>query len=525
VLLSDPRCAGSDTLATSRMLRAALDRVGHDLTLAGAWTTDSETGQVGPEVAALLGVPVLSGARALTRDDEGSGLSVVVDTPAGWARYSTPAPVVVTVGEKIAKPGKVTPEQRAQVPTSAIEMLTLDDLGIDPGQVGAAGSPTVVRSVVNDAPARVPFVVAQGTPAERVARAVAALRPRLAAGATPVPTWFPFPSERAEAREVLVLVTGPDGEMDSPSLAMLSEVRRSLPEHWPSAVWVGGRPTPSDTARLAAAGGVGGYRVSTAPLPTDSRTVAAAFAVALDHRPVAAAGMFLSHPFGREVAGQLAAPRSLGLTGDAIGVRPEGADELLWSKPSFGGTTIAGIVSRTRPSLATVRPGAWGEGPAGAGREGFEWEVLPLPARGEPLVPIESTIGVAPGTPPLDGREVVVAVGMGVGGPDGVAALAPLLLRWNAALGATRRVVDAGWVPRQFQVGLTGQSLAPRLGVLVGVGGSTNHLVGWKRARALLAVNRDPDAAVFRDVDVGIVGSVEEIVPLLGEALAPLLGR
>jgi electron transfer flavoprotein alpha subunit len=166
-----------------------------------------------------------------------------------------------------------------------------------------------------------------------------------------------------------------------------------------------------------------------------------------------------------------------------------------------------------------------GEGPAGAGREGFEWEVLPLPARGEPLVPIESTIGVAPGTPPLDGREVVVAVGMGVGGPDGVAALAPLLLRWNAALGATRRVVDAGWVPRQFQVGLTGQSLAPRLGVLVGVGGSTNHLVGWKRARALLAVNRDPDAAVFRDVDVGIVGSVEEIVPLLGEALAPLLGR
>jgi electron transfer flavoprotein alpha subunit len=80
-------------------------------------------------------------------------------------------------------------------------------------------------------------------------------------------------------------------------------------------------------------------------------------------------------------------------------------------------------------------------------------------------------------------------------------------------------------VPRQFQVGLTGRSLAPRLGVLLGVGGATNHLVGWKRARTLLAVNRDPNAPVFRDVDVGIVGTLEEVVPLLGDALAPLLGR
>jgi electron transfer flavoprotein alpha subunit len=235
--------------------------------------------------------------------------------------------------------------------------------------------------------------------------------------------------------------------------------------------------------------------------------------------------MFLSDPFGRETAGRVAAQRSLGLTGDAIDVRLEGPDVIVWAKPSFGGRTLAGILSRTRPSLATIRPGVWEGAPLDGPAAPFDWTVLPAVPVREVLTPFESGTEVAPGTPSLEERDVIVAVGMGVGGPEGVANLAPLVARWRAALGATRRVVDAGWVPRQFQVGLTGRSPAPRLGVLLGVSGSANHLVGWRRARVLLAVNRDPGAAVFRDVDVGIVGTLEEIVPLLGSAVAPLLGR
>lgn len=525
LLLSDPRFAGSDTLATARALVAGLGRVGHDVVLAGAWTTDSETGQVGPEVAALLHVPVFTGARRVVRDPAGGGLTVTVDTPSGWATYRARAPVAVTVGEKVAKPGKVTAEDRGRVPASMVEVVTVDDLGLSPSAVGLAGSPTIVWSVTEDAPRRVPLVIEGGSPAERVARAAEALEPRLARAAPVTVRWGPLATPLADDREVLVLVTNASGSVDPAARAVCSEVRCSLPGHWPSAVWVGSSPTEPDQDRLRRAGAVGGYYVPLPSLPTDSRTVAAAFGIALDHRREAAAGVFLADPFGREAAAQLAAERSLGLTGDAITVHRAEPGGIVWSKPSFGGRTVAGITSRTRPSLATVRPGAWEERRVDPAPEPWEWTRLPAPPAGEAAVPIDSGTEVGAGTPLPDARDVVVAVGMGIGGPAGVAALAPLLARWDAALGATRRVVDAGWVPPQHQVGLTGRALAPRLGVLLGVGGATNHLVGWKRARVLLAVNRDRTAPVFRDVDVGVVGTVEEIVPLLGDAVAPLLGR
>jgi len=522
-LLSDPGLAGSDTLATARALAAGLRRVGHDVVLGGAWTTDSETGQVGPEVAAVLGRPVLTSARALTRDEDGPGLTVTVDTADGWARYRTRAPVVLTVGEKIAKPAKVAPEERSRVPRSAVELVSLSALGLAPGSVGLAGSPTVVRAVVEDAPRRVPQIVAEGTPEERVGRAIEALAPllaRVAAAPGPVP---PLPRTRVAERELLVLTTGATGGLDRRALPVLSELRRSLPGHWPSAVWVGAPPSDDELGRLASAGVAAGYELRPGIAPADSRAVAAAFGAVLELRPGAAAGVFVADPFGREVAGQLAAPRGLGLVGDAVAVRAVGHDELRWAKPSFGGRTLAEISSRTRPGLATVRPGFGEHRPALAGDVRPSWTVLAAPPGPAALLPEATGTEVPVESEPLEARDVVVAVGMGVGGPKGIAALAPLLARWNAGLGATRRVVDAGWVPRQFQVGLTGRALAPRLGVLLGVGGSTNHLVGWRRARALLAVNPDPSAGVFREVDVGIVGTIAEIVPWLTEAVARCL--
>ncbi|GIU89870.1 MAG: hypothetical protein KatS3mg010_0969 [Acidimicrobiia bacterium] len=118
----------------------------------------------------------------------------------------------------------------------------------------------------------------------------------------------------------------------------------------------------------------------------------------------------------------------------------------------------------------------------------------------------------------------VVGVGRGVQ-PDEYAQLEPLRVALGAQLGATRKVTDAGWLPRARQIGITGRAIAPRLFVSIGASGKFNHMVGVRAAGTVLAINPDPDAPVFDAADVGIVGDWREVVPLLADALGPGPGR
>ena len=452
-------------------------------------------------------------------------VDVTVDTPSGWAEYRIAAPLLLSVGEKIVKPLKVDPGAIAALPTAALDRVSADALGLAPARTGTAGSPTVVASVLDGAPDRTPLVFAEGPVLERVRSAVAALAPRL--GRRPEPgAGIPEPPPTLEAtKEVLVLVSGGAGDLDPSSLGLVAEVRRSLPGHWPSAIWVGrSPPNESGTYRLEAAGALGGYYVPMGEERPDPSGVGRALEEVLSTRPAAAAMLALSNPFGREVAGRVAARRGLGLTGDAVGMRPDRDHGIAWSKPSFGGRSLATIYSRSRPGCATVRPGVFPvpERPASGG--GFGWQTLPL-LRSRSLLEHRGDGRETAGFAELARYDVVVAVGMGVGGPEGIDRVRRWIAPWHAGLVATRRVVDQGWVPRQLQVGLTGGALAPRLGILLGVSGSLNHMYGWQRAPMLLAVNLDPEAPVFRAVDVGIVGRVEEVLPPLVDALAPILAN
>ena len=524
ILVSDPALAGSDTLVTARVLARALGRIGHDIVLGGWWSTDSETGQVGPQVAALLGVPVVTGARSLARESGADLLYAVGESDDGLIRYRFPPPAVVTVSEKIAKPLKVSPEQRDAVAPHRVETWSIAMLGMDPGSVGALASPTVVESLENEEPTRHPVLLAEGTVDARVARAMERLRPLLGRSARSIPQVPPLPSPLRDDREVLVLVTGPDGRCSPRAPAMLEELRRDLPDHWPSPVWAGPPPGPADEGLLAASGGWRGHLLDLPALPVGSRTVALALGALLAEQHRAAAVVFPATPFGREVAGQVAAHAGLGLTGDAVAVRPGDDGRLRWGKPSFGGGVIAWISCRSHPDLATFRVASGTAGtrvPPRAGR--VEW------TRRTPAVPekridlLEATAEPEDGFGDLESARVVVSVGTGLGGPEHLDTLRPVLSAWGAALAATRRVVDAGWVSRRRQVGLTGASLAPDLAVLIGVGGSPNHLIGWRRARAILAIDSRHDSAVFRGADVGIVGRWDEVLPVLTPALDRLL--
>ena len=113
---------------------------------------------------------------------------------------------------------------------------------------------------------------------------------------------------------------------------------------------------------------------------------------------------------------------------------------------------------------------------------------------------------------------MVVGVGTGVGGPEGVAQASDFARAIRAALCATRRVTDAGWVPRQLQVGLTGKAIDPRLYLAIGIRGVPNHTVGIKRAETVVAINNDPEAAIFERANFGIVADWAVILPAIKEA-------
>jgi electron transfer flavoprotein alpha subunit len=119
----------------------------------------------------------------------------------------------------------------------------------------------------------------------------------------------------------------------------------------------------------------------------------------------------------------------------------------------------------------------------------------------------------------LDEAQRVICVGTGIGGPENLAAIDALAKALGAQIGATRRVVDQGWLPRHQQIGLTGKVISPALYIGIGVRGALNHTIGIQQAGTIVAINSDPDAEIFHNADFGVVSDWLEIVPELTDRL------
>jgi electron transfer flavoprotein alpha subunit len=167
--------------------------------------------------------------------------------------------------------------------------------------------------------------------------------------------------------------------------------------------------------------------------------------------------------------------------------------------------------------MATVRQGVLQLAEPDRRREaGIETVPVEL---GAPLTRLVRAVSTLDQTiAPLDGAEVVVGLGMGVGGPEGVEKAKEFARVIGAGLCATRRVTDQGWVPRQLQVGLTGKAIEPRLYFSIGIRGAPNHTVGIRRAETIVAINNDPEAPIFERANIGLVGDWAPLTQALTDA-------
>ncbi|MCX6560582.1 MAG: electron transfer flavoprotein subunit alpha/FixB family protein [Candidatus Aminicenantes bacterium] len=228
---------------------------------------------------------------------------------------------------------------------------------------------------------------------------------------------------------------------------------------------------------------------------------------------------------GRTLMPYVAVKVGAGLTADCTVLDiEEETGNLLQTRPAIGGNIMATIKTPDhRPQMATVRSRSAQPAPRRAGRQG---EITRLPAPTPLLASRVKRVGfkAAAEEHGLADAEVIVTVGRGIKKGENIRIVNGLVEKWDAALGATRDVVDRGWLSYPHQIGLSGKTVTPKLYVAVGVSGSIQHLAGMQTSETIVAVNTDPEAQIFRVADFGIVGDLFEVVPALTAKLQELKG-
>jgi len=225
----------------------------------------------------------------------------------------------------------------------------------------------------------------------------------------------------------------------------------------------------------------------------------------------------------RELLARLGARLGTGLAADSTALVLDG-DRLVATRPIYAGKLLAKVTWAKTPWLATLRPNVFrAEDPQAGAAPAVERPAVSLPA--EQMKLVERREEASTGLPELAEAEVIVSGGRGMKGPENFAILEELARVIGAAVGASRAAVDAGWRPHRFQIGQTGRTVSPKLYLGFGISGAIQHLAGMRTSKVICAVNKDPEAPIFKIADYGIVADLFEIAPLLTQEFKKLLEK
>lgn len=228
---------------------------------------------------------------------------------------------------------------------------------------------------------------------------------------------------------------------------------------------------------------------------------------------------------GRDLGPRVSCRLQSGLTADCTSLDIDAeTGHVLWTRPAFGGNLMATIVCpESRPQIGTVRPGVFKKGEPDNGRtaeviqEELSFPMDQIRTRVLEIVRNESDALVD-----LEGADIIVSGGRGVGGPEGFEPIRELASLLGATVGASRAAVDSGWISHAHQVGQTGKTVAPKLYIACGISGAIQHLAGMSGSDCIVAINKDPEAPIFGVADYGIVGNIKEVIPVLIEEIRKL---
>jgi electron transfer flavoprotein alpha subunit len=316
---------------------------------------------------------------------------------------------------------------------------------------------------------------------------------------------------------VWVIAEAAESGPTSLTLELLTEAR-AIGTNVSAVAW--GHDTASHAAALGEYGATKVYDVGDLGETLPGVPVAAAIAALIEGGDRPDALLIPASYDGRDVAGRLSVRLDRPVLTNVVGLIENGG--LSTQHTLFGGTAVATAhFTGEGPHLFVVRAKSFTAEPGGGGAA----EVVSVPA------PDTGATGAAKVTarhveersgPKLDEASVIVSGGRGLGSAESYQMIDELAGLLHGAAGASRAIVDAGWVPYARQVGQTGKTVKPNLYVACGISGATQHLVGMKGSKHIVAINKDQDAPIFSVADLGIVGDVHKVLPALIEALKKL---
>ena len=466
VHLTDPAFAGSDTLATSRALSAAIRKLKPDLVMCGKFTVDSETSQVPSEIAEMLDFPQVTGARVIKTTDDPKTLKIERETDEGHEDYLLTVPGLISVTELVIS-GRLppTPEELAVAGQKPLLTWGLADIGLTAADVGEKGSPTRVAELRSAQLERAGRVI--NTDPEAAAKQVVEFMlekglfdPRQTGTKTSGPRRH-VPTNPNPAKAVWVVAETAQGQLRGVSLEMLGKAQTLATRMGGevAAVLIGGPNVSRFAPELAV---YGADRIYIAEAPSLAAYETAAYTEVLTaairtHKP--AIVLMPSTTNGRDWAPRVAARLGVGLTGDCVDLDIDPNGDFAQIKPAFGGNIVAPIYTTTVPAMATVRPGML---MASEADRAVKPRIVPLDtnhgkARVRVLEVVEEP-GLA--VTKLDNAQVVVGIGKGIGDPKNIPVVAELAQALDGSLAASLLVTSAKWVAPQLQLGLTGRALA-----------------------------------------------------------------
>jgi electron transfer flavoprotein alpha subunit len=224
---------------------------------------------------------------------------------------------------------------------------------------------------------------------------------------------------------------------------------------------------------------------------------------------------------GRDLGPRVSSRLHTGLTADCTSLDiDEESGNVAWTRPAFGGNLMATILCPdNRPQIGTVRPGVFKKSETVEPKAEIIKEDIHVDAKDIRTQVLEVIKEMGDENVDLEGAEIIVSGGRGVGGPEGFDTIKLLADELGATVGASRAAVDAGWIGHAHQVGQTGKTVGPKLYIACGISGAIQHLAGMSGSDCVVAINKDPEAPIFDVADYGVVGNLFEVIPVLVEEI------